>query len=225
MLAGIALIFMALYIVLNSHTRNLIFIHKGSSGMLMFFGLAIIVSMYYQNFLGILVGLLLLLAMAMGLYFRSIMTSDLYEWILSLICILSLTGSSYAITEEILLSVANDQYSTQRISSVFFYPNYFGTITSTVILICAYKLITHQGQKLLYYFILFMNIISLYLCKSIFSFAEVFIGIAVLLFIFRKFKNLAFWICMAALPDLLSLCCMLISFRDWRMSMLLWDSG
>jgi O-antigen ligase len=44
-----------------------------------------------------------------------------------------------------------------------------------------------------------MNIISLYLCKSIFSFVEVFVGIAVLLFIFKKYKDLFIWFSLAAL--------------------------
>jgi O-antigen ligase len=141
----------------------------------------------------------MILGIVFGMFLRSVMTIEVYEWILTLICVLSLTSSGFAILEEIILSIVNNQYSTHRISSVFFYPNYFGTIASTVIIICAYKLLTEQGQKWLYYFTAFMNVISLYLCKSMFAFVEVFVGIAVLLIIFKKYKLFACWLSAAAL--------------------------
>lgn len=201
-LSGLVIIFLALYIVVNSRTRKLVFIHKGSAGMKIFLALAVLIPIYYHNLPGLMAGLAIMLGMVLGFYFRSIMTTELYEWILSLICILSLTSTGYAITQEILLSIASDRYSTQRLSAVFFYPNYFGTITATVILICAYKLLTHQGHKLFICFIASMNIFCLYLCKSIFSFIEVFVGVAVLLFIYKKHKELAGWFCLAALTGL-----------------------
>jgi O-antigen ligase len=44
-----------------------------------------------------------------------------------------------------------------------------------------------------------MNIISLYLCKSIFAFIEVFVGITVLLFLLKKYKLLTAWLVSAML--------------------------
>jgi O-antigen ligase len=84
---------------------------------------------------------------------------------------------------------------------MFFYPNYFGTIISTVIIICAYKVLTRQGKKWFYYVIAFMNMISLYLCESMFAWVEVFLGVAVLLLLLKKHRLLSIWLLMASVAS------------------------
>ena len=88
-----------------------------------------------------------------------------------------------------------------RASAMFFYPNYFGNIISIVIIICAYKVLTRQGKKWFYYIIAFMNVISLYLCESMFAWVEIFLGVAVLLFLLDMHRLLAIWLLMATVAS------------------------
>jgi O-antigen ligase len=126
------------------------------------------------------------------------MTGELFEKLLTLICTFSLTSTGYAVIEKIV-HIIDSGRTNQRISAVFFYPNYFGTIVGTVIIICAYKVLTKQNHKWFYYMVAAMNVISMYLCKSMFVWVEVFIGVAVLLVILKRHRLLAIWLFAAAL--------------------------
>lgn len=198
-LAGIILISLSLYLVFNKNTRKLIFVHKYSNSLKVFFAFAMIVPMIYRNWLGVIAGFGIILAIILSLFLRSIMTHELYEKVLTLICAFSLTSTSCAICEKIVNSFINNKYSTTRISAEFFHPNYFGTVIGTVIIICAYKVLTEQGPKWFYYMVACMNVISMYLCESMFVWVEVFMGIAVLLIILKKHRLLAVWSFCAAL--------------------------
>lgn len=121
------------------------------------------------------------------------MTRSLYEILLTMICTLSLTSAGYAMTETFVNYVYDDKIS-RRISAVFSHPNYFGTVVATVIIICAYKILTSKENKWFFFLVASVNIISMYLCKSMFAFVEVFIGIAILLLVLKKHKLLTIWL-------------------------------
>lgn len=196
-LAGIVLVLLAIYVVLNKHTRNLMLSYKDSKIMILFLFIILIIPCLFRDGIGITIGVSvgvgMLLAVILGLFLGRVMTPVLYEKILTLICILSLISTSCAISEKFVISVFDESYSINRISAMFFHPNYFGTIIATVIIICAYKVLTNQGRKWFYYMIAFMNVISLYLCESMFAWIEIFVGVAVLLMILKKHRLLAIW--------------------------------
>lgn len=192
--AGIILVGLGIYLALNKQTRKIIFSQKYSKYIFWFFAFYLIEAFYYGNWFGVGAGFGLMLAMFIGIFQRSFMTPELYERVLTLVCILSITSSSCAITQKFVISLVDDFYNYDRISAMFLHPNYFGTITATVIIICAYKLLTNQGSKWLYYIVGFMNVISIYLCESMFAWVEVFVGIAVLLLIMKKYRLLFLWI-------------------------------
>jgi O-antigen ligase len=148
--------------------------------------------------MGLIVGAGMIMAMIFGLFMRSVMTKELYERVLHLICILSLTSAGYAMLEK-LINVVFDSRHSHRIASVFSHPNYFGTIVGTVIIICAYKILTNQGNKVFYILVGLVNVVSMYLCKSMFVWVEVFIGITVLLFMLKYYHLLMLWLMAAAL--------------------------
>lgn len=191
--AAICFIFLSIYIIVNRTTRQLVFIHSGSGMMRLFFVLALAVPIMYRNWMGLAVGAVVILGIILGLFLRSVMTKDLYEKTLTLICKLSLTSAVFAILEAIY-KYYYDGRGSHRISAVFFYPNYFGTIAATIVIICAYKILTGMESKWFFYITAVMNIISIYLCKSMFAWVEVFVGIAVLLAVLHKRLLLALWI-------------------------------
>ena len=200
-MTGIILAFLVVYIILNVRTRKLIFMHKGSKIMRLFFAYSLIVPILYRNWLGFAVGIGVMFAIILGLFMRSVMTSALYEKVLTIICVLSLTSTSCAISEKFIIPLFDEKYHADRIAAMFSHPNYFGTIIATVIIICAYKVLTRQGRKWVYYVIALINVISLYLCESMFAWVEVFLGIAVLLMILKMHRILTIWFFGAALAS------------------------
>ncbi len=198
-LAGIILLSIAIYVTFSKNTRKLIFIHNDNKILFLFLAYIIMIPLIYGNWLGIIVGLAVILAVFLALFLQSIMTGILYEKALRLVCIMSIAVTSCAIIEKIVIQITGQSYSTQRISAVYLHPNYFGTIVATVIIICAYKVLTRQGQKWFYYTVALLNVVSLYLCESMFAWVEVFLGIAVLLVILKKHRLLAVWFFAAAL--------------------------
>lgn len=197
-LSAIVLISLALYIIFDKHKRSLLFIHKNSSVLLPFFFITLIVPLLYQNWLGVVTGIGIILAFVLGLYFRSVMTSELFEKILHLICIMSITALSCAVTENLYHIFLNQGDDVNRVSAMFYYPNYYGTIISIVIIICAYKVLTNQGQRNFYILVAAANVIGIYLCKSMFVWVEVFLGVAVLFVLLKKHRLLAIWLFCAA---------------------------
>jgi O-antigen ligase len=194
LLTTIILIILSIFIVTNKSTRKMIFVHKYSKSLILFYIFINVVSILSKNWFGPIVGLAIMLALILGLFFRTVMTKELYERVLTLICVFSLTSTSCAIAEKVVIPMFDNSYNTARISAMFFHPNYFGTIISIVIIICAYKVLTHQGKTWIYYSIGAFNIISIYLCESMFAWIEIFVGIAVLLIILKKHQLLAIWL-------------------------------
>lgn len=205
MLSGLVFLVIGLYITFSKQTQHLIFTHKGSGALRIFLCLSIAFPILYRNWLGLIVALAMSLGFIFSLYLRTIMTRVLYERCLSLICFLSVSGTIFGLLETITRSIRLQQFSGKRVSAQFFYPNYFGTIAATAIIICAYKILTKQGKQICYYLIIAANIVSLYLCKSMFAFAEVFIGVLVLLVILKHYKLLFTWLLLAVIICMLIL--------------------
>jgi len=197
-LSTIILVFLALYILFHKQTRKVVFISKGSYILKIFFAYALVIALSYRNFIGFAAGVGVMLAFVLGLYLRSIMTEELFEKLLYLICCFSLTSAGYAVMEKIIKTI-DSGHTHQRIAAVFFHPNYFGTIVGTVIIICAYKVLTKQKNRCFYYMVALVNVVSMYLCKSMFVWVEVFIGVAVLLVILKRHRLLALWLFAAAI--------------------------
>ncbi|WP_281532574.1 O-antigen ligase family protein [Anaerocolumna aminovalerica] len=204
-ISGIVLISLAIYIIFKKQTRRLILIHEGSKVLFIFCAFAFFIAAIYKNWIGLLVAFGFTLAFVLGLYLRSVMTRILFERVLTMVCVQSLMGTVYALVEKFVFPYFNIGSRVNRASAMFFYPNYFGTIISMVIIICAYKVLTRQGKKWFYYFIASMNVISLYLCESMFAWVEIFLGVAVLLFLLKMHRLLAIWLLLATFASFIIL--------------------
>lgn len=134
------------------------------------------------------------LIMVIILYARTCVTKGVFESSLNVACFLSVFITIFAVIER-LLSHSDKLY---RCKTVFFNPNYMATVVSTVVIICAYKVITKQGNQLLYYIIASFNVVSLYLCGSLFAWVNIFIAVAALLFIFHRHQLLSIFLLVAA---------------------------
>ncbi len=195
MLSGIILVAIALYIIINKQTREALIVHKAFKGVIYFQLFFQAVSLIYGNWMGVLGGFVFTLAAVLGIYQYRIMTAELYEKSLTIMCIFSCFSTIYALVEKALISM--DYLSYQRVCSIFFYPNYFATISATVILICVYKLLTGQGNKKIFLIAVTMNLINIYLSQSMFGWVEVLAGTAVMLFVLKYKRLLITFVAMA----------------------------
>ncbi len=201
-LSTIVLVFLAIYLMVNKQTRQMIFINKGSMILKIFMAYSLIVPALYRNLAGFATGVVMIFAAVLGLYIRNIMTKELFERLMTLVCTFSLTSAGYALVEKLVNDLEN---GSSRVSAVFFYPNYFGTVVGMVIIVCAYKVLTKQKNPWFYYMVAFVNLISMYLCKSMFVWVEVFVGVAVLLIVLKRHRLLSIWLFAAALGSFLIL--------------------
>lgn len=193
-LAGSILIMAAMYIIVNKQTRQILILHKYATYVFLFFGFVEIVSMVHGNWYGMLAGFGFTLALILGIFQYQIMTKELFEKTLTLICIFSMIGSIYALFEKAIMIEFPGYYNYERVCSTFFYPNYFGTVSATVILICVYKILTSNESRGLFYMISAFNVLNIYLSESMFAWIEVITGIAVLLFLMKKYRVLGYFI-------------------------------
>jgi O-antigen ligase len=197
LLAGSILIMAAMYILINKQTRQILILHKDATYVFVFLGFVQIVSAIHGNWYGMLAGFGFTLALILGIFWYQIMTKELFERTLTLICIFSMLGSIYAIFEKIIMIEFPGYYNYERVCSTFFYPNYFGTISATVILICVYKILTNKENRSLFLVIAIFNVLNIYLCESMFAWIEVFTGTALLLFLMKKYRILGYWMGLA----------------------------
>lgn len=188
---GIILVSMAIYLCISPKTNRRIFVHKGSRWLILFFLEILIVPVVYKNWIGLAAGFGLICILILGLFARSAMTIRIYERMLNIACLASVPVGVVAIIERICLQVLHDDLDSYRCISVFFNANYFATVVATVIIICAYKVGSHQGHRLLYFSIAAFNMISAYLSGSLFVWVEIFIGVALVFFLMRKHEMLS----------------------------------
>lgn len=196
-LSASILIMAAMYILINKQTRQIFILHKYATFVFLFFCFAEIISAVHGNWYGILGGFGFTLALVLGIFQYQIMTKDLFEKSLTIICVFSMLGTVYAVFEKIIMIEFPGYYNYERVCSIFFYPNYFGTISATVILICVYKILTNKENRSLFLVIAAFNVINIYLCESMFAWIEVISGTAVLLFLLKRYRILGYWIGLA----------------------------
>lgn len=191
-LSASILIMAASYILINKETRQILILHKDITFVCIYFAFVEVISVLYGNWYGMLGGLGFTLALILGIFQYQIMTRDLFEKSLTVACVFSMLGSIYGIFEKIIMIKFPGYYNYERVCSIFFYPNYYGTISATVILICVYKIFTNKENRSLFFIISIFNIINIYLCESMFAWVEVITGTAVLLFLLKRYRILGY---------------------------------
>ncbi|BCJ97567.1 O-antigen ligase family protein [Anaerocolumna chitinilytica] len=197
MISGIILVSIAIYIAINKQTREVCLEHKEFRAVLGFQLFFQVISLIYGNWMGVLGGFAFTLAAILGIFQYHVMTAKLYEKCLNIMCVFSCFSTVYALVEQVLIN--NHELHYERVCSLFFYPNYFATISATIVLICAYKLLTKQGNPYIFYIAIVMNLINIYLSQSMFGWVEVLAGVSVMLLVLRYYRLLASFVGVAVL--------------------------
>jgi len=201
-ISAIVLVGLALYVLIAKKPLQTVFSHSGSLLFSAFSLLTLIVAIFNRNYFGAIGSLAAFLIMVLGFYFTTVMTSEAFEKALDICCFPPIIILPIIIIEKIIFfdsqwhRCCGDLFENMY-TSIFFHPNYLGSIMAAVVLICAYKVIIKKTNNKFYYLIAFISLIIIYLTESMFACVEVFVGLAALLFVANRHILLAF-LCLAA---------------------------
>lgn len=196
------------YVLIKKNIKEEIFCHSGSLLIPIFCSITFVVATCYKNYFGMMVSVIVLLIFVLGFYIRTVMTGELFEKALSTLCNASVVASAVIIIEKIIHIIVfknpthrcfGDLFKNKFLS-FYFNPNYLASMMAAIVIICAYKVITKNGNKAYYYLAAALAMITIYFGGSMFTWAEVFFALAVYLFVgnHRKPLGVLFAVCAAA---------------------------
>lgn len=147
--------------------------------LLIFLGLSALVSLFYQNWVGILTVGGLFIAATLMVYYRQHITPELFELILDIFIIFSVFWALYGLFEQmqILQRLGVDHFSLKvysrrenRLNSVFFNANYYAMMLEFLIMTIFYKILTTKDKHKIIFYVLvgFLNLFMLYMtgCRT-----------------------------------------------------------
>ncbi len=177
------------YLLFCRRTRKIVFSSKTVLWLIPLTPVAIIPAFFYENYLGAVVGVGLVLLLYFAVYLTKVITVEIFERVTDICCAGSVFAALVAIAERIVyvINPSLDEFKDMRCAGVFFNPNLFGTAVVFVILICIYKLISGRGNKPTLIFFICVNLVSMALCGSLLGIAELVIGV-LFIFIFNRNK-------------------------------------
>ena len=201
-LAAAVLVVIAAVVLINGAYRkqlkNLKYRYLGYAFCL----LTALVGAINNNWLGVVCSFGTFVIFLTGHFAHAVMTTRVFENCLNLSCASSVFVSIYVIIERICFW----EIPHYRCFGLFFNPNYLATVLATVIVICAYKVITRQGKMLYYYIVAAICVFPLYFSGSMFIWIEMFIAVAVILSLTNKHNVLSIFLI------IFSFCCAIIYF-------------
>ena len=194
-LTGIAILILSIYILLKKRPLDTVFNHTAAFLFPIFSVYTLIVALVNKNYMGAGCSILFFLICVIGYYIRWVMNRDLFEKVLDLICVTSVFTSIVVIVERLIYLKAGTHrcfgdFFNNMYSSIYFHPNYLGSIMAAVILICAYKVVIKKTEKKYYFIIATFAAICMFCTESMFAWIEVFAGLSILLLLARRHQLL-----------------------------------
>jgi O-antigen ligase len=117
----------------------------------------------YNNFRGMAYSILIYAIVVCGLYFRSIMTRELYYMALDTACVASVFCVVIAFIQKIIAYPSSPNY---RSVSTFVNANYFGMMIEFIVVIALYRIFTNPKKTIQYAIVIALNLAGLYLSGS-----------------------------------------------------------
>lgn len=148
--------------------------------LFIFLGLSAIISLIYQNWVGIATVAGLFLAFTLMVYYRHYITVEVFEFVLDMLIILSILWAIYGLYEQmqILHRLGVDHFSLKiysrrenRLNSVFFNANYYAMMIEFIILCIVYKFFSNKNnikKSIVYVIVGLINLFMLYMtgCRT-----------------------------------------------------------
>ncbi|WP_294577981.1 O-antigen ligase [uncultured Thomasclavelia sp.] len=164
------------------YTKKIIYAYKNSPKskyLLIFMTISLIVSLFYQNWIGVGCLALIFIAVSLMLFYRQHINQEVFELILDLLIALSVLWALYGLYEQtqILSRLGYDHFTLKvfsrrenRLNSVFYNANYYAMMIEFIIMMIGYKIFgTKNFKKQVYYFIVaIINFFLLYMtgCRT-----------------------------------------------------------
>ncbi len=184
-----AAFFAALLLLIRADTRRQIFVHSGSLIFVIFSVFGALLAVIFSNWLGLACSVGFFVIMVVGFWVRTVMRRGVFERALSFCCAESIAVGAAVIVEWVIKAPhsGGDAY---RCSLWFANPNYLGVMSVIAFACCVYKLLRGRGHMWIYIAGIIANIVSIYLCASLFIWVELFLTTSVLLIMFGKWPTL-----------------------------------
>lgn len=175
-----------------------------SKYLLIFTALSLLVSLFYQNWYGVGATVLIFIMIVITLYYRDIVTKDLFEFILDLLIIMSVLWAIYGFIEYMMILQRHNIsgfvikiYSRpeNRLNSVMFNSNYYASAIELIIMMIGYKMFTcgRNYKKIAYYLAIgLVNAAILFLSGCRTSWPAIAVAVIVFLIINKNYKWCAF---------------------------------
>ena len=204
-LTALWLIFSCIYII--TAKKSSVKLKSGTNIFaIVFFVYTVITAMLAKNLIGIACSFGFIAMIIISFYARERFTPDIFEKSLNLCCISGAVTGAFAIIEYLYNTSVLHHRGVYRCQLYFFNSNYLATVLATVIIICAYKVITYRKNRIFYYSCALLCTIGTYLTGSMFVWVEVLIGISVLLLLTRCHQLLSILLLLAVTACIVLYC-------------------
>lgn len=191
---GIMLVGCAAVFLIKKESRRAIFSVNYCFVGVAFCALTALVALVCKNYIGALCSLGAFFIIIIGVYAHTIMTKAGYETLLNICCVGGIIATLVTIIERFIYITLKSYYC----KAGFFNSNYLASTLCTIVIICAYKVITRQGNIIWYYSIAAFCAVGMYLSGSMFIWVELLIGVSVLLSLNHKHNLLSIFLILAA---------------------------
>lgn len=203
-MCGGVLIFLTLRLLWKGEIQEAYRQTPASRYILLFCGLSFVVSLFYQNYIGALCSVGILVVLSFVLYYRIHITPKLFEFITNVIIVMSVFAAFYGLLEYIgiLNSFNIDQFEIiifnrpqDRINSVFFNANYYAMMIEFFVCLTFYKIlkiknIKREFKKFFYYvLVIFINLFLLLLTACRTAWPTIAAGILIMLIVDKHYKT------------------------------------
>ncbi len=172
---------LTVYLFCNEERRAQLLSVPHARWLLPFAALALTIPALWGNWVGVLVGFLVVCFLCLILYLTAHMTPALQRRLLDLVCLLSIPAALIAFVQRYALGI-------ERVSSLFWNPNYYAAALEFVLLIAANQLLSRKGrlERVYSLSLLLVNLVALDAtgCRS--AWVALLIGMVALLALNRK---------------------------------------
>lgn len=173
------IILILLYLLIKKRLPEMIQEYPKSKYIFLFCGITGIVSLLYQNYLGAVCSIGILVVFLFILFYRTKITKRLFELILDASCIISLFCFGWALMEyySIVQTLDYDFFTFNiaddpiyRVNSTFFNANYYAMMVEFLVLMCVYKMMNAKTMRRIVFYVITIgcNLMGLYLsgCRT-----------------------------------------------------------
>lgn len=203
-MCGGILLFLTLRLIWKGEIQEAFYKTPFRHCIFIFCGLSSAVSLYYKNYIGLLINVCLFFVLCFVVYYRAHITPELFEFITNVIIVMSIFAAFYGLIEYIgILNKFNiDQFELiifnrpqDRINSVFFNANYYAMMIEFFVCITFYKIlkikdIKTEFPKFFYYvLVICINLFMLVLTACRTAWPTIAAGILVMLIVDKHYKT------------------------------------